>query len=336
MNKLFWLLLLLLLAGPSQAKEIRQKIEDIHQQKVSISLERARLKEEVETLEKILADLTLKHAEKKENLKNHQEKIAKQLPLLVRLGRVNPLRILVDSTTSQNTLHGIVLVRALTTSLKRQMQQVQAELHEIAALSKETEEKAQSHLQLLQKIDLQQTQLSTVESQKIEDYRQSELDRLANEDDVNTLLEESRAALSQTKRTVTTATKEQGLPFRWLEHPVVGKIVQDPALQEKFSPHSQGIVFETQKNAEVSSPSKGTVVFKGPFQTQGEILILDHGEKVYTIFMGMYKIDAQVGQKVYTGERLGTMAGYGSALPKLYLELRQKGKAIDPQPYLIN
>ncbi len=317
----------------TNAEDARQEFKEIKQEKADLFQKQQQLIEEAAQLEKALHSLSVMNEEKKANLIHCRERLAKKLPLLARLARANPLRILVDPTASQKALRGIILVRAFTASLKQEQQHIQAELHKISALSRELDQKTQSCNQLFKDIEFQQAQLSILENQKIEKVKKGELDRLADEEDINTLLEESRAALSKKDREATTATAKKNLPFRLLERPVGGKVVNDQALEKKFSPNGQGVIFESKKNAEVLSPSNGKVVFKGPFRSQGDILILDHGEKVYTILMGMHKINAEVGQNVYAGEKLGTMAGYGADLPKLYLELRQKGKAIDPKPY---
>lgn len=333
MNKILVFLFLLLFATPVGAEAVPPSLQEIQKKKADLFIEQQRLLSEAEILEANLRDLAQLHEGKKGNIALHQKAISTKLPLLARLGRSNPTRILVDPTNAQDTLKGIILVRSFTASLKHQIQQVQAELAEITSLSQELATKSQSHQELLQGIELQQAQLSALEHDHIENFKKGELDRLSKEEDINTLLDESRAALSKTDRASALASKAKKLPFRWLERPVAGKMIDDSALQNKFSPHSQGIVFETQKNAEVSAPSKGKVVFKGPFRNQGDILMLDHGGKVYTVLMGMDKIDAQVGQKVYAGEKLGLMPGYGTSKPKLYLELRQNGKAINPKPY---
>jgi len=333
MNKYFLFLSLFLWSSCSLAVDARQEFKKIRQQKTELFQEQQRLVEEAAKLEKILHNLSVVNEEKKASLTQCREEIAKKLPFLARLARANPLSILIDPTASKNALRGIVVVRSFTTSLKKQVQHIQAALHETSALTKDLQEKAESYTKLIQNIEFQQAQLSATENQKIEDVKKDVLDRLADEEDINTLLDESRAILSKKERAIAAATAKKNLPFRRLEFPVVGKIVNDKSLQKKFSPNAQGIIFKTKKNADVLAPSKGTVAFKGPFQSQGDILILDHGGQVYTILMGMHKIDAKVGQNVYAGEKLGMMAGYGSKPPMLYLELRQKGKAIDPKPY---
>ncbi len=331
MGKILFFFFLLIV--PTFAQEIPTEVDDLRKQRLALLQDQQQLLEKVAALEKALQDIAPVIEEKKTHVARYKEEIIKQLPLLARLGRSNPLRLLADSRTTQNAVRGVVLLRALGVSLKHRMNVVQAELNELSSLSKDFEAKTQEHRSLLKVMEAHQAQLKVVETQRIEDWKQAEEGRLEGEDDVTTLLEESRSALSKTAKKAKAASLAKGLPFRRLEQPVAGKVKTDSKLQQKFSPQGQGVVFETQKNAEVSSPSQGTIVFKGPFRSQEEILILDHGKQVHSVFMGMHKISAEVGQTVYAGERLGTMAGYGKNPPLLYFELRHKGKAIDPEPY---
>lgn len=331
--KLCFIIFCSLYSSKIYAEVSRQEITEMKKLKEALSVEQQRLLKEENTIEKMIRELSRISEEKEEKMVELQGEIVKMLPLLTRLGRSNPLRMLVDPTTGQSKVRGIILMRFLITSMKRKMQQVQVALNDIKVRTNDLEIKNESTQQILREIENQKTQLSLLESKKIETWAKAELDRLAKEQDVTTLLDESRATLSKTVNAASKATALKGLPFRRLEQPVAGKAFKDASLQNKFSPHSEGIFFETQKNAQVCTPAKGKVVFKGPFRTQAEILIIDHGEQVHTILMGIHKIDAYIGKNVYAGERLGIMAGYGSENPRLYLELRHKGKSIDPIPY---
>jgi septal ring factor EnvC (AmiA/AmiB activator) len=335
-----FLISLFLLTLPLQAKDApkakaKGEISQLQKQKHVLILEKKQLIEKLNALEKTIDDLLQKSEERRSQIAKHQIAIAKQLPILTRLGRVNPWRLLIEPTTSQNTIRGIILVRALSKSLKNKMAKTQEELHEIQTMRQGLQGQAQNHLSLLQEIEIKHSKLEALKTLKIKDWTQEEETRLQAEDDVNTLLEESRAPESSKEQTPQKAAKAKGLPFRRLEQPVAGKVMKDPKFQKKFGTQNQGIVFQTKKNADVLAPSQGTVVFKGPFRTQGEILILDHGKHVHTVFMGMHKISAEVGQNVYAGEKLGKMAGYGATPPMLYFELRYKGKAIDPTPFMV-
>lgn len=343
MFRTYYFLSILLIGGalyankPPEAAAVQQiwdSFRELKTQEAELFLEKRHLTEEIANFKKNIKDLSLIKEEKEENIIKKRREIEKKLPLLVQLGRVNPLRLLVDATIGKETLRGMILARTFSTSLKHQLLEMQAELDKAVDLSKELNEKTKSYVQLIQGLEFQQAHLNALQKKLISYMEKSELERLKGEDDVNTLLDESRLTLSSKGRGAAVVSVDMELPFRWLERPVRGKILQDPELQEKFSLNGQGIIFETKKNAEVLSPSEGVIVFKGPFKSQGDILIIDHGEKVHTVFMGMHKIDAEIGQNVYAGQKIGTMAGHGIS-PKLYLELRKDGKAIDPHPYFI-
>lgn len=327
------IILSLLSSFPVHAETSRESIMEVKKQKEALIIEQKRLMSEVKTIEDMIAKLSFESEENQKRLVQHQKDISKTLPLLARFERTNPLRMVVDSTTGQQKVRGIILMRFLISSLKRKMQEVQLALTEIMALSNNLELKHETIQQLLENIEKEKADLSTLALKKIKEWTKTEAERLEKEVDDNTLLDETRDTISKTRRAASMATALQGLPFRRLHFPVTGKIFKDAELQNRFSPHAQGVFFEASKNAKVCAPAKGKIVFRGPFRTHAEILIIDHGEKVHTILIGINKIDANIGKTVYAGETLGTMAGYGAGSPKLYLELRQKGKSIDPTPY---
>ncbi|MBX9621850.1 MAG: M23 family metallopeptidase [Alphaproteobacteria bacterium] len=329
----FLFLFSLFLVSPVVAQDLVAEIKELHKEKIELLKKKQQLLEEASILEKTLQDFTIKQIQMNESIAHQRKQIEAKLPLLIRLGRVNPLKLLVDTAAGKDTIHGIILMRSLSHSLKQELQRLQATSSEISALSKEMEVKKKVQAQLLEGLHVQHNQLEAFEKAKFEELTKAELEKLSKEEDINFLLNEAHATLSKKVQSASKASAKQDLPFRWLEQPVAGKVVVDKELQKKFSPGAQGIIFETKKNAEVFAPSEGTIVFKGPFKNQGDILIIEAGEKVYTILMGMHKINAEIGESVYAGQKIGSMAGYGASSPKLYLELRQKGKAIDPKGY---
>lgn len=329
----FFFLFNFLLFSPVLAQDLVKEIKELHKERAHLLEKKQQLLDEASILEKTLQDFTIKQIQMNESIALQRKQIEAKLPLLIRLGRVNPLKLLVNTAAGKDTIRGIILMRSLSHSLKQELQRVQATSTEISALSKELEVKKKVQAQLLESLLFQHSQLEAFEKAKLEQLTNTELEKLSKEEDINFLLNEAHATLSKKVQSAAKASSSQDLPFKWLEQPVAGKIVKDKELQKKFSPDAQGIIFETKKNAEVFAPSEGTVVFKGPFKNQGDILIIEAGEKVYTILMGMHKINAEIGENVYAGQKVGSMAGYGASSPKLYLELRQKGKAIDPRGY---
>ncbi|MBC05073.1 MAG: peptidase M23 [Thalassospira sp.] len=94
---------------------------------------------------------------------------------------------------------------------------------------------------------------------------------------------------------------------------------------------SKGIEISTRANAQVVSPFDGKVVFAGPFRGYGRLLIIEHGEGYHSLIAGFDRLDSVVGQYLLAGEPVGIM---GETSPKLYLEMRQDGEAINPLPWL--
>lgn len=98
-----------------------------------------------------------------------------------------------------------------------------------------------------------------------------------------------------------------------------------------FGPRAQGITLQTRKGAQVVVPYNGRVVFAGPFRNYGLILIISHGEGYHTLLAGLSTLQAVVGQSLLTGEPVGRMGGDEER--SLYIELRRKGVAINPNPW---
>ena len=334
MHKFFVLLSCLIFTSFAQAKKAEDSLLKVQERKAILIAEQKKTLDKIKVLEKTLTKLSQSRAAKNKTVESLQTEILEKLPLLVRFSRIHPFRLLVNPLTAPDALRGFILVRTLTTSLKSQIKQLGTELEDIKVLSQDLEKKKTAHQDLLPELQKQIARLKAMENEKIAKLKKKEKDRLAAEEDVNILLEESRIALAKLTEESRKSLASKDLPFRRLELPAKGKLINDPTLQNTYSPQSHGIIISTNKSESVVSPYGGKIVFKGPFRNQKEILIIDHGKEVHSILMGMDKIDAVVGQSVYAGQKLGKMIGYGPNNPTLYYELRQKGKTIDPEPYI--
>jgi len=97
---------------------------------------------------------------------------------------------------------------------------------------------------------------------------------------------------------------------------------------------TKGIIIETRAIAQIVAPYDGRVAFAGPFREYGMLLIIDHGEGYHTLLAGMGRIDVLLDQRVLAGEPVGVMAAIDDDKPRLYVELRSGGQAINPLPWL--
>lgn len=81
----------------------------------------------------------------------------------------------------------------------------------------------------------------------------------------------------------------------------------------------------------LSHPLTAKSSLPGPFRGYGSLLIIEHGEGYHSLIAGFDRLDSVVGQYLLAGEPVGIM---GETAPKLYLEMRQNGEAINPLPWL--
>ena len=116
--------------------------------------------------------------------------------------------------------------------------------------------------------------------------------------------------------------------------PVVGRLVGNFGQKSEEGTTSQGIVIETVPGAQVVAPYDGQAVFRGPFRSYGELLIIEHTNGYHTLLAGLGRTDVVVGQWLLAGEPVGVMDVLQNGRPRLYVEFRRYGNPIDPWPWL--
>ena len=115
--------------------------------------------------------------------------------------------------------------------------------------------------------------------------------------------------------------------------PVAGTVVQRYGKAKSGELTKEGILLRTRPGALVIAPHDGIVLYAGPFEGFGRILIIEHGDGYHTLLAGLARVDLSVGTRVLAGEPVGAMAASGDAAPEIYLELRHNGDPIDPLPW---
>jgi septal ring factor EnvC (AmiA/AmiB activator) len=98
---------------------------------------------------------------------------------------------------------------------------------------------------------------------------------------------------------------------------------------------SQGIMLQTAAAADVEPVRGGKVIFAGPFKSYGQVLILDHGSNLYSIYGSLGSVLKEKGAEVKPGEviaKAGAEKDGGGG--RVYLELRRGTDAVDPLVWL--
>ncbi len=96
----------------------------------------------------------------------------------------------------------------------------------------------------------------------------------------------------------------------------------------------KGIAIEAPLGEEIKAVEGGRVVFADHFAGYGKMVIVDHGERYFTIYAHLSEILKNIGNEVKRGEILGLVGDSDSlAGVKLYFEMRKDGRSIDPLPW---
>lgn len=153
-------------------------------------------------------------------------------------------------------------------------------------------------------------------------------------------LQLARERLAEAVTALDPAAGAPALPFRpfrgALDWPASGRVLAffgRPA--RDGSGTRNGIDIAVPADTPVQAVHDGTVAFAGPFAGFGNLVILDHGARAYTLYGYLATIDVTKDSRVGKGARLG-LAGLPPAggTPAVYFEVRVDGQAADPLQWL--
>lgn len=155
-------------------------------------------------------------------------------------------------------------------------------------------------------------------------------------------LENATRNLHETMIHLKTKQKQDPVPQQFaqmkgkLPLPVNGKILGD-AKQSGFNPfrHRKGIYIKGSPGEAVRSVFPGRVDYSGWFKGYGQLLIVDHGHRYFTVFAHLEERIKEKGESVSEGEIVGLLGDPGWQVgPGVYFEIRKGGDHLDPQKWL--
>jgi septal ring factor EnvC (AmiA/AmiB activator) len=93
---------------------------------------------------------------------------------------------------------------------------------------------------------------------------------------------------------------------------------------------NRGVEIEAPSGASVKSVGQGEVAFAGAVSGFGNVLIVQHGGGLFSVYGRLETFLVKQGEAVKKGTVVGRLPGSPSGKSVLYLELRAGGTAIDP------
>jgi septal ring factor EnvC (AmiA/AmiB activator) len=274
-------------------------------------------------------------------LERHRGILAGHVEILALLGRPGTLQLLYDGSRGGD-LEGAVSTVAVLTSGQLELVAEYQELHRqrsarLAELSRILS-RAKDEAEIL---DERRLELEAVRS-RVDD----EINRLArSQNSAVSELEELRQreqALARLMDTLSDQSRFTGVEnirqFKGaLPWPAAGPVVRGFGRKylPKYSTYTvcNGLRFDSPSGSEVTAVFPGEVAYARFFKGYGNMVVIDHGQNVYSLVAGLATIHVRVKQRVDMGLRLG-LASPPSDDGNTYFEMRVGKKPEDPTGWL--
>lgn len=123
------------------------------------------------------------------------------------------------------------------------------------------------------------------------------------------------------------------------ELPVKGWVTSDFGMRlhpitKSYKLH-QGLDIASPSGAAITAPASGVVVYAGSAGGYGQVLVIDHGYGVATIYAHTSRLDVGIGDKVSRGDLIANVGSSGDATgPHLHYEVRVDGIPTNPMDFI--
>jgi len=290
--------------------------------------------EEVDRLRRESADLAAQLDERRQLLDRHLE-------IMALLGRPGPLQLFFDAYRGGDLEEAVGTVSVLAGGQMRLVEeyhdvsrQHSLRLAEFSRTLAQTSEEAQQ-------LEVRKVELEGVRDQVAR--RQASLEN--SRKTTGATLEDLRVREAALQRLVNVLSSKERFTGREdirgyrgaLPWPVEGKVVQGFGRQRlaKYNTYTvcNGLRFDAPSSSPVEAVFPGIVAYARHFKGYGNMVVLDHGNNVYSLVAGLGTIHVRVDQSVTMGMRLGLAAPPAEG-GNVYLEFRVGEKPQDPRRWL--
>ena len=342
----------------AEIARLRQRLDDVRTQTRSAEhdLEAADLELGIRTNELQLAiDMQSQLDQQRKELETQiaaiapriareKEFLRKRLAVLYRLSGLSYVRMLLSIDDRRDPVQAVSMLSYLVSRDARAVTRFQSTREQLRAHNAELADRLQ-RLTAARRI-VEQRQHAVASARALKERVLSSLrsegshseQKLAELEEKARRLEHLLDALSRQNGSAMAATDirtvQGALPW-----PVQGKIVEGFGKQRnaKFSTFTfnSGLKIGAAPGTEVHSVFAGTVLFSQWFKGYGNLVILDHGNRIFSLYGNLKSPAVTVGDRVNAGQAI---AGVGESEDAhsgyLYFEIRQDNKPEDPQKWL--
>lgn len=270
--------------------------------------------------------------------------LAERLVALYRLGGLSYVRLLLSIDDQRDPLQAMSMLSYLVSRDARAVTRFQSERQQLALRLADLADR-QKRLAGMRRV-VEERRRAVVAARNEREQRLASLrtegsqseQRLAELEEKARRLEHLIDLLARQREGIAPATDVRALQGA-LPWPVGGKVIERFGRQRnaKFSTvtFNNGLKIAAAPGAEVRAVYAGTVLFSQWFKGYGNLIILDHGNRVFSLYGNLKSPAATAGDHIQAGQAI---AGVGESEDAksgyLYFEIRQDNKPEDPQKWL--
>ena len=275
------------------------------------------------------------------DLESRRQALDRHLAIMALLGRPGPMQLFVDAYRGGTLEEAVGTVSVLTAGQIRLFEEYREVRHQHGVRLAELSQTLDQARDEAKELEARRQELEEVRTQVARHLASLERSR-AN---TGASLDELRQREENLQRLVGVLATRQRFTgsedirgYRGaLPWPIEGRVVQNFGRQklEKYSAYTvcNGIRFDAPSSSSVNAVFPGVVAYARHFKGYGNMVVLDHGNEIYSLVAGLGTIHVRVDQRVTMGMRLG-LASPPKEGGNVYLEFRVAEKPENPRRWL--
>ncbi|MEO5377178.1 MAG: peptidoglycan DD-metalloendopeptidase family protein [Magnetococcus sp. DMHC-6] len=319
-----------------QDKSILGELEGLDKQVNESQSELEQIKQNIQQQQDNIADLEAQIGSKRAEISIQKHLLAAHIRLLYGLGDQGVLKIIFSQESLANIQQGFLYFSHLLEHRQIHFQKFKSQLKKLQELSTAKLQLQENLKTLAEKLETEQTvqtESQVTRSDLVTQVKQEKglLDRKAEE--LNLAQTELSGFVAGLSKEVThnndpaptsfgNINKEKGK----LPTPVNALAISRPP----------GLFFKTKTAEAVRAIFQGQVVYANWFKGYGLLLILNHGDRVYSLYGHNSRLLVAAGDWVAKGNKIAETGDTGSidGVTGVYFEIRSKGKSDPPNQWL--
>ncbi|MFC3052736.1 murein hydrolase activator EnvC family protein [Kordiimonas pumila] len=311
--------------------------------------------ENASRLEQRITTLETEVKNKQESLSKRQDELLILISSLERLSRRPAALALLQPSEALTTARSASVMGTIVPQITVKADGLRADLKSLAVIQEKLSKERFTLKNTLVRLTEHQLKLASLLQKRQDDASSASSAALKTGSDINKLAKEAKSLrellenLARRKAAEELAAKRRPVQKQLengfkpnsqpmskmkglLSLPVVGTIIEHYG--DKLAVGTaHGIKIKSRENAQVVSPYDGQIVFAGPFRDYGNLIIIEHKGGYHSLLAGIGELYNTVGQWVLSGEPVGVM-NRATSSQDLYLEIRERGQAINPETWL--